>query len=612
MRIPVEQQVIGILFSLTLLLVTIQLVRKHQLRERYALVWLGASLAIFILVVFDRLVGTLTFNSGEITKTFSVPVQDDSNSERDGSFLVSFSNPAGGLGSGPALAKATSIDDEAAQLMGRWSEVIPSQVVPIHMHLLPTGQVMFWDRHDDISGLDGHPRLLDPATGTITDAAMPTFDIFCSGHSFLADGSLLVTGGHIIDAMGEDKASIYNPFTDEWTQLPNMNAGRWYPSNVTLPNGDVLVMAGTYLSTTATPITRTSPGRARRVMAGTYPSTTAPITLTNTLPQVWQPSSNSWRNLTGAQWEESYPQWAYYYPFLYAAPNGNVFAAGPQQVARYLDTTGTGSWTDVAASTVEYREYGSSVMYDVGKILIVGGNPREPNPRASPTIQPSASAEVIDLNDDSPTWRAVQSMHFGRRHLNATLLPDGQVLVTGGSSAPGFDNSAGAVLSAEMWDPATETWSVMAAQTRYRGYHSTALLLPDGRVLVGGGGHPDPRGGAQVNFEIYSPPYLFRGPRPTITLAPAAVFYGQTFLVQTPDTDTIENVNWIRLGSVTHAFNQNQGINRLDFSKTSNGLTVTAPPEANHAPPGYYMLFMLNGSGVPSKAHIIRLGDNQE
>jgi hypothetical protein len=508
-------------------------------------------------------------------KTLSMPILNDASPESDESFLVSLSNSSGDAGvGGPAVAKVTIIDDESARLAGHWSDLIPSQVVPIHMHLLPTGKVLFWDRHDDTASWDGHPRLWDPATGIISHAAMPDYDIFCSGHSFLANGSLLVAGGHISDSVGEKKASIYDPFTDSWSSLPVMNKGRWYPSNVTLANGDTLVMAGTF-TTSVTP------------------------TIVNTLPQVLPSAGGSWRDLTTAKLD-SLPTYPSIYPFLYLAPNGRVFNAGPQQMARYLDTSGTGIWTDVDASGLFYRDYGSSVMYDEGKVLIVGGSINE-------TVTPTAKAEVIDLSAPNPVWSEVAPMLAGRRQLNTTLLPDGKVLATGGSSAPGFDNPEGAVLAAEMWDPESEDWSPMAAQTRYRGYHSTAILLPDGRVLVGGGGHPNPPGGAQYNFEIYSPPYLFKGSRPTITSAPKLVKHGQTFLVQTPDAAGISAVNWIRLSSVTHAFNQNQRMNHLNFEQTLGGLKVTVPANANLAPLGHYMLFILNNNGVPSVAHIIQV-----
>lgn len=251
-------------------------------------------------------------------------------------------------------------------------------------------------------------------------------------------------------------------------------------------------------------------------------------------------------------------------------------------------------------------------MYDDGKVLIVGGNPRDDCDSSIPKpIFPSATAEVIDLNTATPVWRMVSPMAIGRRQLNATILPDGKVLVTGGTSAPGHDDPAGGVFFAELWDPATEQWTPMAAHIRYRGYHSNGLLLPDARVLMGGGGHPDPPGGtAENNAEIYAPSYLFKGPRPVITAAPSVVTYGQTFHLQTPDAASITKVNWIRLPSVTHGFNESQRINRLSFLAISGALNVTAPASANLCPPGHYMLFALNNNGVPSVARIIQITDS--
>jgi len=515
--------------------------------------------------------GTLTFTNGEASKIVSIPITDDVISETAESFLITLSDPTGnGVVGGPAVAKVTIVDNELYQQTGAWGEVIDFPTVPIHAHLLPTGQVMFWDRHNENPVWDGNPYLWNPTTGLITATSVLTYDLFCAGHSFLPDGRLLVTGGHILDAVGEDEASIYDPFTDTWQRLPAMNNGRWYPSNVTLANGEVLVMAGTFIT-----------GQV------------------NLIPQVWQTYTSTWRTLTTAPQPSDYPEYADLYPYLYAAPNGQVFVAGPQPMARYLDPTGTGAWMDVAASAMPYRDYGSSVMYDDGQVLIVGGS----EDRTMYTT--TASAEVINLNDVNPAWRSVASMNFPRRHLNTTLLPDGTVLVTGGSSIAAFDDPVSAVLEAELWDPNTEQWTLLAAQTRYRGYHSVALLLPDGRVMVGGGGHPDTAAGAQNNIEIFSPPYLFQGPRPTIAAAPTQAVYGHSFLVQT--TDVISNVTWIRLGSVTHAFNQNQRINHLSFTLTTDGLIVNVPSDPNLAPPGHYMLFILNGNGVPSVAHIIQL-----
>ncbi|HXG90663.1 MAG TPA: galactose oxidase-like domain-containing protein [Vicinamibacterales bacterium] len=334
-----------------------------------------------------------------------------------------------------------------------------------------------------------------------------------------------------------------------------MNAGRWYPTNTTMPNGDVLVVSGDIDTSQVNP-----------------------------LPQVWQIATGTWRDLTTAQL--SLPL----YPFMFLTSDGRVFQAGPNQNSRYLDTAGTGTWTPVANSAFGLRDYGSAVMYDDNKVLIVGGG--------DPTTN---TAEVIDLNAATPAWRTVAPMAHRRRQTTATLLPDGTVLITGGSSANGFDNATGAVLPIEMWDPLTEQFTALAPMTAYRGYHSVAVLLPDGRVLSTGGDT------TATSAEIYSPPYLFKGARPTVTDAPAVVGYGKTFNVATPDGARITAVNLIRLTSVTHAFNMEQRINRLAFVATPTGLTLSAPASPTIAPPGYYLLFALDLNGVPSVGRFVQL-----
>jgi hypothetical protein len=191
-------------------------------------------------------------------------------------------------------------------------------------------------------------------------------------------------------------------------------------------------------------------------------------------------------------------------------------------------------------------------------------------------------------------------MHTARRQLNATILPDGTVLVTGGSSGAGFNNADAPVYTTELWDPAQNSFTELASATRYRGYHSIAMLLPDGRVLSSGGDN-------EPNAEVFSPPYLFKGARPVVTSSPSGITYGESFFVDTPDAASIASVTLVRFSSVTHSFNMNQRLLRLAFSRAPGRLTVTAPSVAEIAPPGHYMLFVLNTAGVPSIAPFIRL-----
>ena len=377
--------------------------------------------------------------------------------------------------------------------LGEWSALLGPTwpEFPVHAHVLPTGKVMIWPGDQGISGDNQQPRSWNPADRSVsTLTRVAGYDLFCSGHSFLADGRLFVAGGHIQNGVGVRNASIYNPFGNppDWTALPLMNAGRWYPTVTVLANGDVLVVSGSIDG----------------------------YSDNNTVPQVFQVGSGTWRNLQERAMD--------LYPQMFLAPNGKVFNSGPSWDTRYLDTAGSGTWSFGDYFRIgPYRDYGSAVMYAPGKILVMGGGGGDCSAVQS---VPTNTAEVIDLNQPSPTWREVDSMEFARRQLNATLLPDGNVLVTGGTSSCGFNDPAGAVHAAELWNPTTEQWTTLASSSGIpRIYHSTALLLPDARVLSMGGNvlgnpYPDTR-----TTEIYSPPYLFNAlgqpaARPTITSAP--------------------------------------------------------------------------------------------
>jgi hypothetical protein len=459
---------------------------------------------------------------------------------------------------------ASVLHAQTPSTVGQWSSVTTWPSKPIHAHLLPTGKVLFWPK-------GGISRIWDPGRNAFSTMPQSGANIFCSAHAFLGDGRLFVAGGHIQSYFGIPNAYTYSPFTNAWTRLPDMNHARWYPSSTTLPNGDLLVIAG-QIDTTQ----------------GMNPE-----------PQVWQTASGSWRNLTTAHLVVPY------YPYMYVAPNGKVFMAGPNQLTRYLDVSGTGSWNPVGNFNYGNRNWASSVMYDNGKVLVTGGSTCGFYSTTC-TTPPTATAEIIDLTNSSPAWKYTNSMTHGRRLHNATLLADGKVLVTGGTRGSEDPNGASnnPAYAAEIWDPETGVWSTMASFTVFRGYHATALLLPDGRVLSGGGETVSASG------EIYSPPYLFKGARPTISSAPSSVDYGDSFFVGTPDATSIKKVTLIALSSVTHGFNMTQRISRPAFSLGADGLNVTAPSSRNNAPPGYYMLFILNSADVPSVAKIIRLGSS--
>ena len=470
---------------------------------------------------------------------------------------------------------------------GKWDSPVDWAIVPLHATLLPTGKVIAWGKYES-NGTMAMPRLWDPTVGPPSTAQMIPVDtmLFCSGHALMADGRLMVSGGHKADDRGLDVTNIFDPTSQTWASgLPKMAKGRWYPTVTSLWDGRMLTVAGR--------------------------DTTSKVVL---IPEIWE--NNRWVQLTGAS--VSLP----YYPRDFVAPNGKVFYAGERVTSRWLNpdavtTKGRGSWT--WNSTLNHvwpfnRDYGSAVMYETGKILYAGGGGNlqwgSPDAKAS---APTATAETIDLNLAAPTWQNTDAMHFARRHLNATILPDGQVLVTGGTSAGGFNTLSGAVHAAEAWSPRTGHWTQLASNTIDRGYHAISLLLPDGTVVHGASGDAAVPGSTelyprQTNSELFRPPYLFKGARPTITsLAQSTVGYGAKFTINTPNGLQITEVRWIRLGSVTHAFDANQRANTLAFSKTLNQVKVTAPKNGKLAPPGHYLVFILNRNGVPSMGKVIKV-----
>lgn len=440
----------------------------------------------------------------------------------------------------PALAQPSEL--------GAWSAPQDWVYPAIHSSLLPNGKVLFWPGYTGDT-----PRFWDPATAALTDAPHAGYNIFCAGHAFDSRGRLVVSGGQLILLYGLKDNALFDSVTGAWTRSPQMNYARWYPTCLTLPGGDVLSISGL-----------------------DEQSQTVPI------PEIFRLGSQTWQTLPNAS---LLLPW---YPRAFVAPNGKVFFA--TTISRYLDTDHKGGWTTVAKRLVPGRDdYGSAVMYEPGKVMFVGG--------ADPPVN---TCELINLNQANPAWQATGSMARPRRQHNTTLLPDGQVLATGGSSDFGIDTESGKNLFAEIWDPATGLWTVLAPEQVYRGYHSTALLLPDGRVLsAGGNGHPD--------AEVFSPPYLFRGPRPTLTAAPETIRYKSSFTLTTPDAAKIGKVTLTALGSTTHAQNFGQRFISLKFQATTGGLTVTAPANANLSPPGYHLLWLIHTNGVPSVSKTIRL-----
>ncbi len=472
-----------------------------------------------------------------------------------------------------------------ANVQGQWSTLPYTMTInPIHAALLHNNKVLV------VAGSGNCPAnqagcptgppygpsngsgavLLDLVAGTITPFS-ETPDFFCNGMTVLPDGRAFINGGTINYSpfSGSQQTSIFDPATNTFTNVQNMAHGRWYPTVITLPNGQVMTFSGFDEN-----------GE-----------------ITNTAVEIYTVNSG-WSPQYIANWTPPL------YPRLHVLPSGNVFYSGETNTTRLFNPSNQ-TWTTVANTVYGIdRTYGSSVLlpltpannYDPKVFILGGGNPG------------TATTEIIDLGATTPAWTAGPNMSEPRIEMNATLLPNGKVLALGGSLND--EDTTTASYNADLYNPATNTFSSAGANAYPRLYHSVSLLLPDGTVWFTGG-NPE-RGSYEDHMEIYQPAYLFNSDgtlatRPTISSAPGSISYGASFTVQTPNAASIASVVLMKDGSVTHAFDMDQRMVGMSFTAGSGGLTVTAPPNANIAPPGYYMLFLLNSSGVPSVATFVQL-----
>ncbi len=451
-------------------------------------------------------------------------------------------------------------------LVGQWEGPYDWPVVSIHAFLLPTGKVLHFSFPGEIAWPASY--VWDPATLEFTPVPVNR-PLFCSGHSYMADGRILITGGNgpapPNEFRGIKDTHIFDPFDETWSRVEDMADGRWYPTNVTLADGRVLTFSGLDELTGAI----------------------------NTDVELYEPGS-------GLGWEIVSNVDLPLYPRMFMLSTGDVFYAGPSRVTGTYDTD-TGTWYGIMDSNYGGRYSGtfSQIPGQQDAVMIIGG-------QDGGVI--TETAEIIDLSASSPAWQYTQPMNFPRLHTNAVILPDGKVMVVCGLSEQLSEEAGGGpatpVLEAELYDPTTGTWSVMAPMSVPRQYHATALLLPDARVLVAGSD-------GQYNAEIFSPPYLFRGPQPVIDSAPAKLPYGESFVIGTQQAATISSVVLIRLSTVTHSVNMSQRYVDLEFmSLGPDTLEGVIAANAALAPPGYYMLFIVDADGVPSVASMVQLVDS--
>jgi hypothetical protein len=464
--------------------------------------------------------------------------------------------------------------------MGAWSS--PADLCPPDHECLVganaavfVGSLLFY-YYPWPGGTNSRAVLLQPATGTVADVMLPfARDIFCSGMSIMPNGKVLVSGGSLEGAKAADSGTfnttIFDPSTSTWSMGPNMNYARWYPSTLELADGTMLELSG---------VNETG-NQIQNVM------------------ESYNYKTNTWTVLpASADMPAETLHWSAY-PRLVLLPSGKVFLADPDANTYQFDPS-TNMWSFVATTNYGFRFYAPQVLLPgQEKVLVAGGTLVEGVPMGTATN----TAEVIDFSVGNPAWSYTGAMTYARINHNLVLLADGTVLAVGGGGGGG--SYVHPVLTPELYNPKTGQWTLMAAQIVQRTYHSTAVLLPDGRVLSAGS---DDGGSMEHTYEIFSPPYLFAGQRPVITSTPTSLGYGANFTITTPDAASITRVALVRPGATTHADDFDQRYVDLSFTVGSGQITATTPASGNYAPPGYYMLVIVNSSGIPSVMPWVKLG----
>jgi hypothetical protein len=505
-----------------------------------------------------------------------------------------------------------------------WSTTIPSDdVVGIHAALVPTangdGEILLFggDNHDHAAAQSNqfdHAQRFNcrHPNQALLYVHSPSYDLFCAGHGFLGDGRLMVAGGtaefpaeaggihHDIHFGGHRHSSIYNPPTGAFVAASDMGpepghttgGGRWYPTVCTLATGEVLAFQG-------------------------HPVEDDHRHGNNT-PERYQPLADRWVMLPAVGNVAGDP---ILYPRLHVLRDGLVFVSS--RIPDFPKNISLNPWSGAVGQVCDLPD-GAYHGFNCPSVLL----PLVPADNYQPRVLlcGGVTSQVIDLGQSNPIWATVprngSTASLPRTHASATLLPTGDVLLTGGTTDT---NDQAGVFAPELYstplDHSTNTYlggvghwdTINELSTVLRNYHSSALLMPDGRVWTAGGNSPDqpnvPPTTTQKQIEIFDPPYP-AGTRPTISSCPTFVAYGDQFTVGVPNAAQIATVVLMRCGSSTHAYNPDQRAVVLSFQVTStNTLVATAPPGGAIAPPGYYMLFVVDQQRRPcSYASFVRVG----
>ncbi len=502
---------------------------------------------------------------------------------------------------------ATDVPTPSSLGLGEWGPTVNFPLVPVGAFIDPIGgKVISFSSyaHDRFGqGTTDHTTLTatwDPTTYAISQRHVreTNHDMFCPGMAFDVNGRMIISGGETAD-----QVSIYDPTKDEWTRVAPMKIARGYQGSITCANGKIFIVGGSW----------------------------GPVGLDfgDRNGEIYDPEKNTWTIFndiksqhiqTHEDWEGDYR--ADNHVWLMGWRNNSIFQAGPSQEMHWIMPTGTGAVQSAGIRGLHDRMCGVAAMYDAveGKILAAGGAPSYNYKDSNGGIRSEkATTEAYVITLDQPNEEVdVQiagdgGMHYPRSFAHAVILPNGETLVVGGQEEPRVFTEDTPQLTPEIYSPIDNVWTKVAPNTVPRVYHSFALLLRDATILVGGGGLTNQLPVNHFDAQIYIPQYLLtssgsRATRPIITETSAPnVFPGGNFTIAT-DSEIV-SASLVRYGGTTHSLNNDQRRIPLTLKEVGPPYSyfISIPEDGGVAIPGYYMLFVLNAQGVPSKATNVQI-----
>lgn len=466
---------------------------------------------------------------------------------------------------------------------GRWGPVIAWPHIAVSAANMPDGRVLTWSSNEVNNFVSSneysHSSVFDPTSSTFINTDNNFHDMFCAGISTLENGLIVASGGNPDDS----RTSAFDPQTLTWSALADMNDRRWYGANITMPDNQVF----------------SSFARAA-----------------NQRTELYNPEENNWTRTPHAYMQTLVNElnakvaaggdvqwWAQ----LAVTPLGKVFQGGPTPTLHVFDPVGGDNATVLAQPTGERsRTYGNAVSYDVGKVLLIGGSDL-----SNPEKTLKENVYQVDMNGPTPVITQAAPMHYPRSFNNSVTLPNGEILVVGGNTSGQIFSDIGTVYASEIYNPSTNTWRVVDDIEIPRNYHSTALLLKDGRVLSAGGGNC---GGCAANHQdgqVFSPPYLYNrdgslATRPVLNNVPTQIGAGMSTTVNA--SENTQQFSMVRLSGTTHHLNTDQRFVPVEAVNNGGGeFTLTFNANPNVLIAGHYWLFAVNDNGTPSIGQTIQV-----